>query len=137
MQSQTVLKTRCMKVIGLCRKTCADNGGHGMQLRGNVMGQVNEAEAEAEGARAQAEQEKEARRAQVQALLSDKAALLHQQQTALELQVCPFAFCNLRCHVPHTLQVILQPYIAAVTSMIFPDHFPCFIATLDLHETCW
>ncbi len=107
-----------MKAIGLYLKTCADNGGHGMQLRGNVMGQVNEAEAEAEGARAQAEQEKEARRAQVQALLSDKA-------------------CNLRCHVPHTLQVILQPYIAAVTSMIFPDHFPCFIAALDLHETCW
>lgn len=130
-----------MKAIGLYLKTCTDNGGHGMQLRGNVMGQANEAEAEAEGARAQAEQEKEARRAQVQALLSDKAALeaalLHQQQTALELQVCPFAFCNLRCHVPHTLQVILQPYIAAVTSMIFPDHFPCFIATLDLHETCW
>lgn len=82
-----------------------------MQLRGNVMGQVNEAEVEAEGARAQAEQEKQARWAQVQALLSDKAALeaalLNQQQAALELQVCPFAFCNLRCHVPHTLQVIL------------------------------
>ena len=99
------------KVIGLCQKTCADNGGHGMQLRGNIMGQVNEAEAEAEGARAQAEQEKQARWAQMQALLSDKAnleaALLHQQQAALELQVCPFAFCNLRCHVPHTLQAIL------------------------------
>lgn len=92
MQSQTLLKTRRMKVIGLCQNMCADSGGRGMQLRGSVMGQVNEAEAEAEGARAQAEQEKQARLAQVQALLSDKAdlegALRHQQQAAVELQVC-------------------------------------------------
>ncbi|DBA65966.1 TPA: hypothetical protein ACH3X2_002987 [Trebouxia sp. C0005] len=63
---------------------------HMAQLRGNIMGQVNEAEAEAEGARAQAEQERQARWAQVQALLSDKvnldAALRQQQQAALELQ---------------------------------------------------
>ncbi len=56
------------------------------------MGQVNEAEAEVGEARLQAEQEKQARRAQVQALLSDKAsleaALQHQQQAALDLQVC-------------------------------------------------
>ena len=109
-----------------------------MQLRGNVMGQVNEAEAEVEGARAQAEQEKQARWAQVQALLSDKAALeaalLHHQQAARELQVCPFAFCSLRCHVLHTLQATVQPYIAAVTSMILPDHFPCFTAAVQLQE---
>lgn len=110
-----------------------------MQLRGNVMGQVNEAEAEAEGARAQAEQDKQARWAQVQALLSDKAnmeaALRHQQQAALELQVGPFAFCSHRCNVLHTLQAIPQPCIAAVTGMILPDDFLCFTAAVQLHET--
>ena len=102
------------------------------------MGQVNEAEAEAEGARAQAEQEKQARWAQVQALLSDKvnleAALRHQQQAALELQVCPSAFCNLRCHMLHTLQAILHPCTAAVFSMILSNDSSCFIAAVQLHE---
>lgn len=110
-----------------------------MQLRGDVMGQVNEAEAEMEGARAQAEQEKQARWAQMQALLSDKAnleaTLRHQQQTALQLQVCPFAFCTCTCHVLHALQAILQPCIAAVTGIILPADFACFTAVVQLHET--
>ena len=63
-----------------------------VQLRGSVMGQVHEAEMEIQDARAQAEQDKQARWAQVQALLSDKAcleaALCHQQQASMDLQVC-------------------------------------------------
>ena len=64
-----------------------------MQLRGNVLSQVSEAEAEAEAVRATAEQERQAQLARLHGLLADKAALqadLHRhEQVTQQLQVLP------------------------------------------------